>query len=68
MWLRCPHRKHGRLTVPSVNEGRVEFACPSRWCGKREGVVVLHTFSTRTGQLVSTNLYRQPETKGQSRQ
>jgi hypothetical protein len=64
MDLRCPHRKHAALLKPSADEGLVEFSCSSRWCGKREGVVVRHVFSTKTGQLVSTKHYRQPELKG----
>lgn len=64
MDLRCPHRKHGRLLVRTADDGRVEFACSSRWCGKRPGVVVLHVFSTRTGQLVSTTKFRQPPNEG----
>lgn len=61
MDLRCPNRKHGVILRPSTDDGLVEIACPSRWCGKRVGVVVLHTFNTRTGELVNTRRYRQPE-------
>jgi len=61
MDLRCPHRKFGVLLAPSSDPGLVEVACPSRWCGRREGVVVLHVFSTRTGQLVRTRKFRNPE-------
>jgi hypothetical protein len=59
--LRCPHRKFGEVTVPAANEGQIEVACPSRWCGKREGVTVLHVFSTRTGKLLKTRQYRSPK-------
>ena len=58
--LRCPHRKFGVLILPSVTEGQIEIMCPSRWCGRSEGVAVLHTFSTRTGELVGTRRFRQP--------
>jgi hypothetical protein len=61
MDLRCPHRKFGEVTVPAVNDGKLEVACPSRWCGKREGVTVLHTFSTRTGELLDTRRFRTPK-------
>lgn len=61
MELRCPHRKFGVVTVPATNEGQIEVACPSRWCGKREQVTVLHLFSTRTGELLSTRQFRSPE-------
>lgn len=61
MDLRCPHRKFGVILEPSTNEGRIEVACPSRWCGKREGVTVLHVFSTRTSELLDTRRFRTPE-------
>jgi len=61
MDLRCPHKKFGVLLQASIGEGEVEFACPSRWCGKREGVTVLHTFSTRTGKLMVTRQFRNPK-------
>jgi hypothetical protein len=47
--------------VTATNEGRIEVACPSRWCGKRPGVLVLHVFSTRTGELLTTRQFRTPE-------
>lgn len=61
MDLRCPHRKHGDLTKPSATEGEVEFSCPSRWCGRRKDVTVLHAFSTRTGELLNTRQFRSPQ-------
>jgi hypothetical protein len=60
MDLRCPHRKFGEVLVPAKNEGRLEVTCSSRWCGKREGVTVLHLFSTRTGELLGTRQFRTP--------
>lgn len=59
--LRCPHRKFGVVTTPADNEGRMEVSCPSRWCGRRSGVTVLHVFSTRTGELIDTRQFRSPE-------
>lgn len=61
MDLRCPHRKFGVIVRPSTDEGLVEIACPSRWCGKREGVTVLHAFSTRTGALILTRRFKNPD-------
>ena len=61
MDLRCPYRKHGVMVKTTRDDGLVEIACPSRWCGKREGVTVLHVFSTRTGELVTTRQFRQPQ-------
>jgi len=59
--LRCPNKKFGEVTVPSLDEGQIEVACPSRFCGKRSGVTVLHVFSTRTGKLLDTRQFRSPE-------
>ena len=61
MVLRCPHRKFGELTQPSGDTGLLEVSCPSRWCGRVPGTVVLHTFDTSTGALVATRLFREPE-------
>lgn len=61
MELRCPHKKFGEVLVPSANDGQIEVACPSRFCGKREGVIVLHRFSTKTGKLLATKQFRTPE-------
>jgi hypothetical protein len=61
MDLRCPHRKFGEVIVAASNEAVVEVACPSRWCGKREGVMVLHRFSARTGELLTTRQFRTPK-------
>lgn len=64
MNLRCPLRKHAVLIRPSKDPGLIEIACPSRWCGREPGVVVLHRFDTSTGDLVETILYREPTRKG----
>lgn len=56
MDLRCPHKKHGVVLVPST--GVVEIQCRSRWCGAGPGVVVLHQWNLATGDLVSTKQYR----------
>lgn len=59
--LRCPHRKFGELIVPAVNDAELAIACPSRWCGKRSGVVIIHSFNIKTGELVHTRQFRSPE-------
>jgi hypothetical protein len=59
MELRCPHRMFAELD-PSTDQGLVTVSCPSRWCGRRDGVVVMHTFSTSTGELIKTQLFRDP--------
>jgi hypothetical protein len=56
MDLRCPHRKFGE-----VIDELYKVTCPSRWCGKRDGVTVLHTFNIRTGELVETHLFKTPQ-------
>lgn len=61
MDLRCPHRLFGRVTVASLNAGQFEVSCPSRWCGKRPGVTVLHVFSTKTGELLDTRRFQSPQ-------
>lgn len=61
MDLRCSHRKFGEVTVPASNDAQIEVACPSRWCGKQPGVTVLHVFSTRTGELLTTRQFRNPQ-------
>jgi hypothetical protein len=61
MDVRCPHRKFGELVPGSADEGRLEIYCPSRWCGKADGVTVLHVFSTRTGELLTTRQFRTPK-------
>jgi hypothetical protein len=58
--LRCPTRKHAVLLRPSADAGVVEVMCPSRFCGRRDGVTVLHEFSTSTGALIRTRLFRNP--------
>lgn len=61
MDLRCPHRKFGVLLQASRGEGRIEFSCPSRWCGRQKDVTVLHVFSTKTGELLGTRQFRTPQ-------
>lgn len=64
MDLRCKNRKFGVLLRPSKDPGVVEFSCVSRWCGRKPGVVVLHTFDTSTGELVGTRAFKEPKKKG----
>lgn len=62
MELRCPNRKFGELVNPATSEGSVEVVCRSRRCGHMAGaVIVLHTFSVMTGELLQTRKYRQPK-------
>lgn len=57
MDLRCEFIKHAELISPGV----VEFKCRSKFCGAGPGIVVLHRFDAITGELLSTNTYRDPE-------
>lgn len=43
------------------NDAQIEVSCPSRWCGKRPGVTILHTFSIKTGELLDTQRFRNPQ-------
>jgi len=55
--LRCgSHILHGIL-----EDDLLEVVCKSRWCGKRDGVVVLHYFNKYTGDLVETKKYSEPK-------
>lgn len=65
MDIRCSHKKFGELIKPSDGEGLILVMCPSRWCGKRENVTVLHVFSTSSGKLLSTRQFRTPQGRKQ---
>jgi hypothetical protein len=54
--LRCAAKLHGHLSA-----NLVEIKCNSVFCGAQQGVVVLHQFSTVTGDLLATLVYRQPQ-------
>jgi hypothetical protein len=42
-----------------LRDGEIfEVKCDSRFCGAEPGVVVLHQFSTKTGELVGTQRYK----------
>lgn len=59
MDLRCDSRLHARL---SEVDGRpaIEVMCRSSFCGKAEGMVVLHYFNPVSGELIKTNRYKEP--------
>lgn len=54
MELRCKHKLHGIL----IRDGILEVMCSSALCGKKPGVVVLHQFDTKTGQLLGTRKFK----------
>jgi len=58
--LRCQGKKHGVL----IDDETVEIKCNSRWCGAASGIVVLHRFDLRSGELLETLRYADPITEG----
>lgn len=56
--LRCSGTLHG---IMSDDGQHLEVKCKRRGCGARKGVVVLHTLSIKTGKVVKTVRFRQPE-------
>ena len=56
MKFRCPSRIHGIV----VEKGRMEVKCGSKRCGAGSGIVVLHYFSTTTGELLETRKFADP--------
>jgi len=54
--LRCPGKLHGIMQSPEL----LEVQCTRRRCGKRSGVVVLHTINIKTGDIVNTRVFRNP--------
>ena len=59
MDLRCTSKKHA--VIPE--DGLVEIKCDSRFCGAKQGNIVLHTFDAHTGELIKTSEYRNPDRK-----
>jgi hypothetical protein len=61
MELRCDEGRilHGKL----LDNGLVEVKCRSRFCGATRGLVVLHRFNLDTGELVETQVFKNPTTR-----
>lgn len=57
--LRCKGNKLFGIVVDGKASGILEVRCNSQFCGKRQGVVVLHHFDLDTGDL-DTRRYREP--------
>lgn len=57
MDLRCDNKFHGR-----ISHGVFEVMCRSAFCGKQPGVVVMHYFDLKTGEM-TTKKYKEPTTK-----
>jgi len=56
--LRCPNNLYGVTSDDAT--GTVEVKCKRRGCGYAPGVIVLHTLSLQTGQVISTRRFREP--------
>jgi hypothetical protein len=39
-------------------QGIIEVKCRSKFCGAEPGVVVLHRFDAKTGEVLGTSRYR----------
>lgn len=46
-----------------LEDGVLEVKCRSSRCGASRGNVVLHEFSTSTGELIRTRTFRDPNTE-----
>lgn len=54
--LRCGAKLHAVL----IDSDTIEVACDSRFCGAVKGVVVRHRLSLSTGEVISTQKFKQP--------
>jgi len=55
--LRCEGTLYGVL---SDDHQFLEVKCKRRRCGYAPGVVILHTLSIETGQVISTRRFKEP--------
>jgi hypothetical protein len=53
MEMRCGHKLHG-----VISGDYLEVKCSSSFCGAKPGVVVIHRFNSKSGDLVDTKQYR----------
>lgn len=56
--LRCDGTLFGLL---SDDRTTVEVKCKRRKCGYAAGIIILHTLSLETGQVISTKRFREPQ-------
>lgn len=54
--LRCANG----IMFGKLEDGVLEVKCRSAYCGASRGVVVIHQFSTLTGDLLETLRFRDP--------
>lgn len=62
MDLRC----EGSLLGVMIDETHIELPCKRRRCGKRPGVVVLHTLDITTGEVTRTRKFADPARRDNS--
>ena len=58
--LRCDGNLYGVL---DDDHQTLEVKCKRRACGYAPGVVVLHTISLTTGQVITTQRFREPQVR-----
>ena len=58
--LRCDGNLYGVLDDDHLT---LEVKCKRRGCGYEHGVVVLHTISLATGQVITTKRFREPQVR-----
>lgn len=58
--LRCDGTLYGVL---SDDHKTLEVKCKRRSCGASSGVIILHTLSLKTGQVISTRRFKEPYTR-----
>lgn len=54
--LRCRNTLQGII----LDDGIIEIACKSRFCGAVSGVAVLHRYDAKSGALLETKMYKTP--------
>lgn len=57
--LRCDGTLHGIVSDDAT--GTLERPCKHYRCGYVKGIIILHTFSLDTGQVVQTKRFREPQ-------
>jgi hypothetical protein len=55
--LRCDGTLYGVIADDGLT---IEVKCKRRKCGYAPGIVILHTLSIATGQVVKTQKFKQP--------
>ena len=58
--LRCDGTLYG---IISDDHATIEVKCKRRSCGAASGIIVLHTLSLETGQVVLTRRFSDPATR-----